>query len=67
MEIREVYDWTPRPRGLPHKETAVKARRKQRSQFECSLGNEGPSDLTQSNPLGGHGGVRRHGDGFLRQ
>ena len=68
IEMREVYEWTPRPRGLPHhKETAVKARRRQKSQFDRFLGNEGPSNLPHSNPLGGHGSVRRQEDGFPRQ
>ena len=68
VEMREVYDRTPRPRGLPHHtQTAVKARRRQRSKLHSTLGDEGKSDLLQSHPLGGHGGVRRHGDGLLRQ
>ena len=68
VEMREVYDRMPRPRGLPHhKQTAVKARRRQRSKLHSTLGDEGKSDLLQSNPLGGHGDVQKHGDGLLRQ
>ena len=61
IEMGEVDDWTPRPRGLPHYEqTAVKAWRRERSKLHSTLGNEGQGDLLQSSTLDGSGAVRRH-------
>ena len=40
IEMGEVDDWTPRPRGLPHYEQmAVEAWRRERSKLHSTLGN----------------------------
>ena len=61
-EMGEGHDWTPRPRGQPHREeTAVKKPwRRERSKHHCTHGNEGHGELLQSSTLDGSGAVRKY-------
>ena len=68
IEMGEVYDWTPRPRGLPHNEqTAVEPWRRERSKLHSPLGHEGQGDRLQGSTLDGSGAVRRHRERSIGQ